>query len=265
MASDPTATCEHDRCRRKGHYTHECGLGEFRDHPENPELPRELVGCQYPWQADTHKIPFGPFYYFPELFRRKNGDPPLPDEYAETGLPAGLKVRSWGMKRSLDQAVFELAGNRGLVDYDPLRHGGHLAKKFKPSTRLTGLKHHGFDGIGCHPKLPSPRFTRGSANWFSEEFVAAMKKCIIPVHKTALNRIQQDWVRECHILQSSRSNQAIRAGVAALVSKAWDEIYSRYAPYWTEARNWHPPAALKSWLDREKDRISREGPPTGNR
>ncbi|EXJ95151.1 hypothetical protein A1O1_00270 [Capronia coronata CBS 617.96] len=93
------------RCsNRESHNTEDCGLGEFTDHPDNPELPQELQPFLRPWPKNTSRVPFPLYYYVGDAYPIPNADcPKLPSPW-ERGFKAGLWDKRLGLAYSFEVA-----------------------------------------------------------------------------------------------------------------------------------------------------------------
>ncbi|KAK7897279.1 hypothetical protein LTR67_005168 [Exophiala xenobiotica] len=127
---DGKSRCEKKDCSHPiGHSTEDCGLGEFRDHPDNPRLPRHLADFRRPWDPDSSKQPLPMYYYRPRGREVPEGCPELPPKYQEEGLPGGLVNASQGMLYSVENAIHKGDGQWRRLQWDPQRHGKDIARK----------------------------------------------------------------------------------------------------------------------------------------
>ena len=93
-------------CKSSGHFTEECGLGEWRDCPDNHPLPdaHREANEQFlrPWPQGAKLVPFPLHYYVPATRSRPSSFPILPEQYRSTGMPYGLVDTGKGIQYALE-------------------------------------------------------------------------------------------------------------------------------------------------------------------
>ncbi|KIX95105.1 uncharacterized protein Z520_09021 [Fonsecaea multimorphosa CBS 102226] len=108
----------------KTHATEACGLGEWRDHPDN-ECPEELKEFERPWPQGGAMYPL-PLYYLKAIGERPHPKlPKLPDRW-----DGGFHMGFWDLRKGLHYSVLRqtaITMNWEVPEYDPekfLRDGG---------------------------------------------------------------------------------------------------------------------------------------------
>lgn len=113
--------CAARQCgNRDSHTTVACGLGEFRDHPENPELPPELEQFHRPWPKDARLVPL-PLFYLKGIGERPSPDlPNLPERWNE-GFHHGFWDKKQGLHYSVELQAAKCSGTKS-PDFNPEIH-----------------------------------------------------------------------------------------------------------------------------------------------
>ncbi|EXJ83066.1 hypothetical protein A1O1_06684 [Capronia coronata CBS 617.96] len=117
--SDATNPCS--KCSKKGHTAAGCGFGEFRDWPDNPDMPEAYKAFARSWSRRTVWVPFPQHYYMPSKYPLpSDGYPPLPSFFPD-GIPRSLVSQSKGLHWSLQHLVAYYS-QKNKPPYDPARH-----------------------------------------------------------------------------------------------------------------------------------------------
>ena len=285
MKGDGTGTCK--KCNgRVGHTDAEHGLGEFRDHPENPSLPAQLKKYARPWPKTHRKQPLPKYYYLPKNSQPGRGNPGLSDQFRD-GLPCGLFDKKFNLKWSLADAERIASGSKVRVPFTekihgPLMHppkhprGKEVAPKSdqdqKPPKQAPTVDKDGFTpvqggatssdaGFGgllrYNSKCPTPGYRRGMAKWFEADFEAAIRKCLEPFHAKHLGLLKSNWAGATALLASSPEDLPLRERVRQAVADAWD-IYVVYIPHFVPSKEWSLPEEIVPWIESEKARLVNE-------
>ncbi|OQU99026.1 hypothetical protein CLAIMM_04730 [Cladophialophora immunda] len=107
----------------------ECGLGEWRDLPDNPAIENRYYEpySQYlrPWPPGANKVPFPICFYEPTYSKGSTDWPDLPPAYSKTGIHAGLVEADKGIHYSLKLLLSK--HNKGpKPNYDPAYHRPYM-------------------------------------------------------------------------------------------------------------------------------------------
>ncbi|KIV76899.1 hypothetical protein PV11_08749 [Exophiala sideris] len=151
------------RCKEPaagGHLASGCGLGEWRDLPDNRPLPEAYMVYERPWVKESKFVPYPRFYYYPGSHEKDDLSwPNLPDEFAK-GLPYGLVDITTGLKYSLEMLVS--ARNMTLVPmFDAEIHKPYHPRGFPlPATEEESL---GKEGLDQHATPTQPQSYRDKA------------------------------------------------------------------------------------------------------
>ncbi len=154
---DGKSRCEKKACSHPiGHSTEDCDLGDFRDHPDNPRLPRHLIDFARPWAADNPKQPRPLYYYRPRGREVPQYCPELPPRYQEEGLPGGLVNVSQGTVYCVENAIHMCDGHWKPLPWGAERHGKDAARKPRETKPHRG----GPPRAGKQPRWQQKRWRR---------------------------------------------------------------------------------------------------------
>ncbi|KIX92872.1 uncharacterized protein Z520_11348 [Fonsecaea multimorphosa CBS 102226] len=280
-----------ENCHKWGHTVAECGLGEWRDLPDNPPIDDKLSAqySQYlrPWPPRTNRTPFPIYYYMPKRSKGSAAWPDLPPPYSKTGIQAGLVDVHYGIRYSLE--LFLWKNNRGpKPNYDPAKHRpyfwspnggarpGEGRSPLKEDARVTPRDSEktaqpptkpsveagkqtslnafddGFRGVDHHPLMPNPGYDDKLRTWFNEAFMAAILPNLIKEDDQFLSRVHRQF-KEARVNYEKRENATELKTMLNLLAQGW-EILAPYIPAWWPG-TWRMPISLhQKLLDRAKKR-----------
>ena len=252
-AGEPGQLCANQCQYPRGHLAENCGMGTFRDHPDNPKLPEEYKELVRPWPANDKMLPFNMHWLRPDIYpekpKRLDWAPDLPMGL-ECGLPGGLcdtrpNVQA-GMNRSCAR-YYQKYLRYQEIEYVPenpegpakrpvdgpgnvLHTSTAAALPLQESKKDLEPEHAAFQQW---PKgLPKPGYTPWeSEQWFEDEFTSRMNQLLSVEDKDDVVALKERWQDDYNKFLKAKKNSAFKESVIDTLLEAW-RVYMSYLKWY---------------------------------